>query len=58
FEAASATSGVGILTGITHPDLPWLGKLTLICLMWMGRLEIISVLLLFSLPAKYFSKGK
>ncbi|MEO1691688.1 MAG: TrkH family potassium uptake protein [Cyanobacteria bacterium J06631_6] len=58
FEAASATSGVGISTGITHPDLPWLGKLTLICLMWMGRLEIISVLLLFSLPAKYFSKGK
>ncbi len=52
FEAASATSGVGISTGITHPDLPWLGKLTLICLMWIGRLEVISVLLLFSLPVK------
>ena len=56
FEAASATSGVGISAGVTHPDLPWLGKLTLICLMWMGRLEIISVLLLLSLPIKYLTK--
>ena len=52
FEVASATSGVGLSTGISHPDLPLLGKLTLIFLMWMGRLEIISVLLLFSLPIK------
>ena len=52
FEVASATSGVGLSTGITHPDLPWLGKLTLICLMWIGRLEIISALLLLSLPIK------
>ncbi len=58
FEAASATSGVGISAGITHPDLPWLGKLTLICLMWMGRLEIISVLLLFSLPIKSLIERK
>ena len=58
FEAASATSGVGISAGVTHPDLPWLGKLTLICLMWIGRLEIISVLLLFSLPVKYFVNRK
>ncbi|MEM8717825.1 MAG: TrkH family potassium uptake protein [Cyanobacteria bacterium P01_G01_bin.39] len=56
FEVASATSGVGISTGITHPDLPWLGKLTLICLMWIGRLEVISALLLLSLPIKYFYK--
>ncbi len=52
FEVASATSGVGLSTGIVHPDLPWLGKLTLIALMWMGRLEIISALLLLSLPIK------
>ncbi|MEM7761063.1 MAG: potassium transporter TrkG [Cyanobacteria bacterium P01_A01_bin.40] len=56
FEVASATSGVGISTGITHPDLPWLAKLTLICLMWIGRLEIISALLLLSLPIKSLSK--
>ena len=58
FEAASATSGVGISAGVTHPDLPWLGKLTLICLMWIGRLEIISVLLLFSLPLKFINSRK
>jgi len=58
FEAASATSGVGISSGVTHPDLPWLGKLTLICLMWMGRLEIISALLLFSLPIKFLSNWR
>ncbi|MDJ0588881.1 MAG: TrkH family potassium uptake protein [Pleurocapsa sp. MO_226.B13] len=58
FEVASATSGVGLSTGITHPDLPWLGKLTLMTLMWMGRLEIISVLLLFSLPFKTLANRK
>ena len=58
FEVASATSGVGISTGITHPDLPWIGKLTLISLMWLGRLEIIPALLLLSLPIKYFTNRK
>ncbi|MGB7442187.1 MAG: TrkH family potassium uptake protein [Coleofasciculaceae cyanobacterium] len=51
FESASALSSVGLSTGISHPDLPWVGKLTLIILMWMGRLEIIPVLLLFSAGA-------
>ena len=58
FEVASATSGVGLSTGITHPDLPWLGKLTLMVLMWIGRLEIISALLLLSLPIKTLIKSK
>ena len=58
FEAASATSGVGISAGVTHPDLPWVGKLTLICLMWIGRLEIIPILLLLSLPVKYLLNRK
>ena len=58
FEVASATSGVGLSSGITHPDLPWLGKLTLMALMWMGRLEIISVLLLMSLPIKAIAGRK
>lgn len=53
FEATSAISGVGLSTGITHPNLPWLGKLILILLMWMGRLEIIPVLLILSLPIKH-----
>jgi trk system potassium uptake protein TrkH len=48
FETASALGSVGLSVGITGPDLHWLGKLTLIVLMWMGRLEIIPVLVLFS----------
>lgn len=47
-EAASATGNVGLSAGITQPDLPWPGKLTLIALMWMGRLEIVPVLVLIS----------
>ena len=58
FEVASATSGVGLSTGITHPDMPWLGKLTLIGLMWIGRLEIIPALLLLSLPFKTLARKK
>ncbi|KST69559.1 TrkH family potassium uptake protein [Mastigocoleus testarum] len=48
FEAASALGSVGISVGISNPELPWLGKFTLIILMWMGRLEIIPVLILFT----------
>lgn len=47
FEAASALSSVGLSVGITHPDLHWLGKLTLMILMWIGRLEIVPILVLF-----------
>ncbi|QMS92323.1 TrkH family potassium uptake protein [Nostoc edaphicum CCNP1411] len=49
-EAASALGNVGLSTGITDPNLPWGGKFTLILLMWVGRLEIVPVLLLFVLP--------
>lgn len=48
FESASALGNVGLSTGISNPELPALGKLVLIVLMWMGRLEIIPVLVLFS----------
>lgn len=50
FEAASALSSVGLSAGITTPSLAWPAKLTLILLMWMGRLEIIPVFILFSWP--------
>jgi trk system potassium uptake protein len=45
-EVASAQSNVGLSTGITHPDMPWPGKLTLIACMWVGRLEIVPVMIL------------
>ena len=52
FEAASALGSVGLSTGITHPNLHWVGKLILILFMWMGRLEIIPVMVLFSRATK------
>ena len=48
FEVASAQSNVGMSMGITHPELPWGGKLVLILAMWTGRLEIFPVLFLLS----------
>jgi len=48
FECASALGTSGLSVGIANPDLFWLGKLTLMLLMWMGRLEIVAVLVLFS----------
>jgi len=47
FETSSAMGTVGLTTGLTSPDLsPW-SKLILILNMWMGRLEIIPVLVVF-----------
>jgi trk system potassium uptake protein TrkH len=47
-EAASAMGTSGLSVGITNPDLHWIGKLILILFMWMGRVEIIPVLVLFA----------
>ncbi|ASJ00580.1 TrkH family potassium uptake protein [Thermococcus gorgonarius] len=44
FEAASAQGNVGLSVGITSPLLPSDVKVLLITLMWVGRLEIFSVL--------------
>ncbi len=48
FEMASAQGNVGLSVGITTPSLPFIGKLTLILGMWMGRLEIIPALVFIS----------
>ena len=48
FECASALGTSGLSVGITQPDLFWLGKLILMLLMWLGRLEIVAVLVLFA----------
>ncbi|MEM2536395.1 MAG: potassium transporter TrkG, partial [Candidatus Hadarchaeales archaeon] len=46
FETASALSNVGLSCGITHPSMPAGLKLTYMMLMWMGRLEVLTVLVL------------
>jgi len=47
FEVASAQGNVGLSAGITGPEsLPALGKVTFLFHMWIGRLEIIPVLVL------------
>jgi len=46
FEVASAQGNVGLSCGITHPEMATLAKLTLCFNMWVGRLEIIPVLML------------
>lgn len=45
FEVASAQGNVGLSAGITGPgSLPAVGKITFLFHMWIGRLEIIPVL--------------
>jgi trk system potassium uptake protein TrkH len=46
FEVASAQGTVGLSVGITHPEMATLSKLVLCFNMWIGRLEIIPVLML------------
>lgn len=54
-EAASAQANAGLSTGITSPNLPLAGKLVLCLNMWVGRLEIIPVLLLIR---SFFARGR
>jgi trk system potassium uptake protein TrkH len=53
FEVVSAQSNVGLSTGITNAGLSGVGKVMLILNMWIGRLEIIPVLMLL----RAFIKG-
>ncbi|UCF10100.1 MAG: TrkH family potassium uptake protein [Candidatus Bipolaricaulota bacterium] len=46
FEVASAQGNVGLSVGITSPAMSSLSKLVLCFNMWIGRLEIIPVLML------------
>ena len=41
FDVASAQGNVGLSSGLTAASLPWIGKLTLVGNMWIGRLEIV-----------------
>ena len=46
FEVASAQGNVGLSSGITGPGMPAVTKLMFLFNMWIGRLEIIPVLVL------------
>jgi len=46
FEVASAQGNVGLSVGITQPSMSLASKLMLCFSMWIGRLEIIPVLML------------
>ncbi|WP_306058854.1 TrkH family potassium uptake protein [Natronococcus wangiae] len=46
FEVMSAQSTVGLSAGITGPDMPVAAKVVFLVNMWIGRLEIIPVLVL------------
>ena len=46
FEVSSALSGVGLSTGICHPQAPLIVLWVLIIAMFLGRLEIIIVVII------------
>jgi len=48
FEVATAQGTVGLSSGITGPDMPVVAEVLFIVQMWMGRLEIIPVLVLLN----------
>ena len=50
FEVASAEGNVGLSVGITGPNIPIHERITLIIVMWAGRLEIFPVLVLITAP--------
>ncbi len=50
FEISSAQGNVGLSSGLTSPNLPWQAKALFCLVMWVGRLEVLPVLMLFSLP--------
>jgi trk system potassium uptake protein TrkH len=54
FDLVSAMSNVGLSTGFFSPASPLLVKWIGILLMWVGRLEIVPVLILFMGLAKGF----
>jgi trk system potassium uptake protein len=49
FEVASAQGNVGLSTGIVTPNMPSLPEIFLIMNMWIGRIEILPVLVLVKL---------
>ena len=53
FESAAALGSAGLSVGITSPYMAASAKALLMVLMWMGRLEIIPVVMLIYAPWRY-----
>jgi trk system potassium uptake protein TrkH len=53
FDVCSAQGNVGLTSGVVNSSLPALGKLLVIVNMWIGRLEIIPIMIL----VRYVFKG-
>jgi trk system potassium uptake protein TrkH len=56
FEVASAQGTVGLSIGMTGPNMSWISKSVFIFDMWVGRLEILPVLILLS-PGTWIRKA-
>lgn len=54
FDTASTIGNVGLSTGVINEGLNPIAKILLIFLMWIGRLEIIPVLLTFKIGIETF----
>jgi len=57
FESASALGNVGLSSGITQPSMPDGLKVIYIFMMWVGRLEFMSVIALFAFLFKEAKEG-
>jgi len=58
FDVISAWGNCGLSSGITGPDMPIIVKLTLTFDMWLGRLEIIPVLVMLRGTLELFKPSK
>ncbi|MFH1826406.1 MAG: TrkH family potassium uptake protein [bacterium] len=58
FESVSAAANVGLSTGITTASMPTGLKITYIIQMWIGRLEFMSIFILFGLVIARFTGAK
>jgi len=56
FEIVSAIGNNGISTGFVNPDMTPLSKIIFIMVMWVGRLEVIPVIVLFMGLIKGFER--
>lgn len=56
-DATAALSTAGLTTGFTGPDLPSGALLVLAALMWLGRLEVLAVLVTVLAAARLAGRG-